>query len=419
MVIGLFFYRLGILGYGMLVRLVSFWHIKARLWVQGRKNWHSNLLSRFSPQDAPVIWFHCASLGEFEQGRAVMELFKQRHPDWKLVVTFYSPSGYEVRKNYSVADLVCYLPLDTPRNARRFVDAIKPTVAVFVKYEFWYYYLRELHQRGVAVYLISAIFRREQAFFKSYGHLYRQWLLLFKGLMVQDQASVDLLAKHHIVKGVQVVGDSRFDRVWQAATQPTKQLEKIELFCTDSSIFVAGSTWPPDEEHIRSVINAMPPDWKCILVPHEIHEAHILEIMSQYGGCAVRYTSPSTPEELHAAHLLIVDQVGLLLSLYRYADFAYIGGGFGVGIHNTLEPASCGLPVLFGPNFSNFREARELIALGAAVSLHTKEDFMRECSLLMSNQQKRKTMGHLAKEYVATNTGASQKIVDTIERELK
>lgn len=419
MVIGLFFYRLGILGYGMLVRLVSFWHIKARLWVQGRKNWHSNLLSRFTPQGTPVIWFHCASLGEFEQGRAVMELFKQRHPDWKLVVTFYSPSGYEVRKNYPVADLVCYLPLDTPRNARRFLDAIKPTVAVFVKYEFWYYYLRELRRRQVSVYLISAIFRREQAFFRSYGRLYRQWLLLFNGLMVQDQASVDLLAEHRIIKGVQVVGDSRFDRVWQAATQQTKPLEKVEFFCTGAAVFVAGSTWPPDEEHLHPVIDAMPPNWKCILVPHEIHEAHILELMSRYEGRAVRYTAQSTPEELRAARLLLVDQVGLLLSLYRYAAFAYVGGGFGVGIHNTLEPASCGLPVLFGPNFTAFREARELIALGAAISLCTKEDFMRECPLLMSDQQKRETMGRLAKEYVAQNTGASQKIVDTIERELK
>lgn len=414
--IGLFFYRLGILGYGVLVRFVSLWHIKARLWVRGRRNWYNTLSQSFVPTKGKVIWFHCASLGEFEQGRAVMELFKQRHPDWQLVVTFYSPSGYEVRKNYAVADWVCYLPLDTPRNARRFVEAIRPSVAVFVKYEFWYYYLRELHRQNISVYLISAIFRREQAFFKSYGSMYRKWLLLFTGLMVQDRASVDLLAEYGITRGVQLVGDSRFDRVWQAAMGQMRSLETIEQFCAGTSIFVAGSTWMPDEERLRSVIDILPAGWKFILVPHEIHEANIQVWMSRYAGQVVRYTKEYTSEELHAARLLVVDQVGLLLSIYRYAAIAYIGGGFGVGIHNTLEPASCGLPVLFGPNFKAFREARELLARGAALTLQTAEDFKHELLALMADSSRREEMGRLAKEYVATNIGASTKIIETIER---
>ena len=416
--VGLFFYRLGVLGYGVLVHLVSFWHIKARLWVRGRRNWYRTLSSSFSPQGASVIWFHCASLGEFEQGRAVMELFKQRHPEWKLVVTFYSPSGYEVRKNYPLADVVCYLPLDTPRNACRFIDLIKPRVAVFVKYEFWYYYLRELHRRNIATYLISAIFRREQAFFKGYGALYRKWLLLFSGLMVQDHASVDLLAEYGITRGVQVVGDSRFDRVWQVAIGQTKPLEKLELFCTGASIFVAGSTWPPDEERLRPLLEVLPEGWKFILVPHEIHEANVQECMSRYAGLVVRYTAESTPEILHAARLLVVDQVGVLLSIYRYAALAYIGGGFGVGIHNTLEPAACGVPVFFGPNFTAFREARELVAIGAARALQTQEDFLHELLAMMSDSSRREEMGRLAREYVAANIGASAKIVGTVEREL-
>lgn len=414
--VGLFLYRVGILGYGMLVRLVSFWHIKARLWVRGRKNWYQTIAARFSPQNAKVIWFHCASLGEFEQGRAVMERFKQLHPDWKLVITFYSPSGYEVRKNYAVADLVSYLPLDTPRNARKFITLIQPTVAVFVKYEFWYYYLHELSKRHIPSYLISAIFRREQAFFRrGYGALYRRWLLLFTGLMVQDQPSANLLAEYGIVQGVQVVGDSRFDRVWQAASQPVKPLEKVEAFCANAPVFVAGSTWAADEEYLRPVIDAMPQEWKCIVVPHEIHEANILDWLSRYASTAVRYTAESTPEELQHARVLLVDQVGILLSIYRYASLAYVGGGFGVGIHNTIEPAACGLPVCFGPNFAAFREARELITQGAALSLHSAEDFMRELLALMQNKHKREEMGHTAKEYVAANIGASGRIIATIE----
>lgn len=346
-----------------------------------------------------------------------MELFRLRHPDWQLVLSFFSPSGYQVRKDYPGADCVCYLPLDTPRNAREFLDILRPRIAIFVKYEFWYFYLRELHRRNITTYLICGIFRPEQLFFKSYGGFYRQWLHFFRGLLLQDTRSAELLAACGIQEGVAVLGDARFDRVYEAAQQRTP-LDMVATFCGDSQIFVAGSTWPTDEEGLHRVIAALPTHWKFILVPHEIHETHIAQWTETYAPLAVRYSSQPTPAELQAARLLIVDRVGILLQIYHYAHLAYVGGGFGVGIHNTLEPAACGVPVIIGPKHQAFREALELIAVGGAKVVRNPDDFAQVIVPLMQDTTARSQMGTIAQEYVRSHIGVSHEIVRTLEQEI-
>lgn len=403
----------------MFIRLVSFCHTKARSWVRGRRDWYKKLVVECKSRKGSLIWFHCASLGEFEQGRAVMELFKRLHPNWQLVVTFFSPSGYEVRKDYPLADFVLYLPLDTPSNARRFIDTLQPTIAVFVKYEFWYFYLRELRRRGIAVHLISALFRPEQLFFKSYGMGYRSWLQLFNTLMVQDVQSSELLARFGIAQQVAVVGDSRFDRVYEAAQQP-RSVEKVEIFAANVSVFVAGSTWPADEERLLPIFRELPKGWKAILVPHEIHEQNIVHWLHLFSAEEiVRYTAETTLEHLQKARIMIVDSVGLLLAIYRYASLVYVGGGFGVGIHNTLEPATFSLPITFGPHFTAFREALDLIDRGAALTLETQEDFREELLQLMHDTALRAKMGSIARDYVLANIGASQRIIKLLERSIE
>ena len=406
-------YRLGVGGYGLLIRLFALWHPKAKLWVAGRRGWYKHLCESFHPVAGKVIWFHCASLGEFEQGRPVMERFKREHPDWQLVVTFFSPSGYEVRKHYAQADYVGYLPLDTPRNARCFLDAVSPTVAVFVKYEFWYYMLRELKRRGVATYLVSGIFRPSQAFFKSYGKHYRRWLLFFEALLVQDASSRDLLAHYGITQGVEVVGDTRFDRVEEGARK-TVALEKLEGFAAGAKLLVAGSIWPADAERLTPIFDTLPAGWKCVIVPHEIHESEIVAWLKRYEGQAVRYSMPYTPAEWTLARYLVVDTVGLLLSIYHYGQLAYVGGGFGVGIHNTLEPAAFGQPVLFGPNHTFFREALDLLELGGAQTLATQDDFQTNFAQLFEDEELRKQMGRIARDYVVSNVGASERVCQRI-----
>ena len=414
---GTLFYRLGIWGYGFLLRVFSLWHPKAKLWVHGRRGWCKRLREHFTPVEGKVIWFHCASLGEFEQGRPIMERFRREHPDWQLVVTFFSPSGYEIRKNYAQATYVGYLPLDTPRNARRFLDIVRPTVALFVKYEFWYYFLRELHRRSIPTFLVSAIFRPKQAFFKPYGAYYRRWLLLFDELLVQDQRSRELLAAHGISEGVDVVGDARFDRVVEGVTQ-TMHLEKIEHFAHASQLLVLGSLWQADAERLFPVLDTLPEGWKCVVVPHEIREGEIEGWMKRYAGKAIRYTQTTTSEALEAARLLIVDKVGILFSIYHYAQIAYVGGGFGVGIHNTLEPAVFGIPVLFGPNHTAFREALELLAEGGAEALETQEEFQERFAVLFQDQSLRERMGKRARDYVFSHTGASELVCRKIDRRL-
>ncbi|MFO8021760.1 MAG: glycosyltransferase N-terminal domain-containing protein, partial [Perlabentimonas sp.] len=331
----------------MLVLVFSAFSTKAKYWIDGRKNWYRNLSETISGDDK-IAWFHCASLGEFEQGRTLMENYRKRNPEHKILITFFSPSGYRVRKNYRGADYVFYLPLDTKRNAKRFIATVKPKVVFFVKYEFWYHFLNELKSAGVPTYLVSAIFRPNQVFFKWYGGWNRRMLACFTHIFLQNDTSKKLLAGIGF-KNTTVAGDTRFDRVF-ATAQSTKEIPLIKEFCGDSTIIVAGSTWPKDEELLIEFINTTTFPVKMIVAPHEISCQHVNNLCTAINHPVVRYTD-SDPKNLQESKVLVLDTIGLLASAYQYGHIAYVGGGFGAGIHNTLEPATFGIPVVFGPNY--------------------------------------------------------------------
>ena len=396
-------YNIGIYCYGALIFLASLFNEKARLLRNGQHEAFNLLKEKVDPK-AGYIWFHAASLGEFEQGRPVIEQLKRIQPDLKILLTFFSPSGYEVRKNYAGADIVAYLPLDTPGNARDFVNLVKPKQAIFIKYEFWPNYLLELKKANIDVFSISAIFRPEQVFFKAYGKWYLNLLRTFSHIFVQDKVSLDLLENHQL-KNASICGDTRFDRVYDLFTQ-AKQLPLIEEFVKDSpNVIVAGSTWPNDEELLVRYLK-LHPQIKMIIVPHEVHSAHILSISKLLDGRFVRY-SEATTENVRQTNCLVVDTIGVLSSIYRYAGVAYIGGGFGVGIHNTLEAAVYGIPVVFGPNYLKFREARELIAVGGAFTIPNYVVLEAQFDRLLKDN---KPAGKMAGEYVKQNTGSTEKI---------
>ncbi len=377
------------------------WNVKARQWRNGRKNNFKNITLALKDNEYR-IWFHCASVGEFEQARPLLEAYRKQYPLHKIVLTFFSPSGYELRKNYSGADYVFYLPLDTPTYARKFVCLINPKLAAFVKYEFWYHHLRELYKNTIPVILISGIFRKDQLFFKWYGQEWSKVLHFFSHLFVQDQLSFQLLQTLQL-KNVAIGGDTRFDRVWQIAQQATG-LSKIELFKNNQKLFIAGSTWRADEKLIKTLINKNN-DWKWIIVPHETDDSHLSATKILFPD-AVFY-SELLGDKPTNSKILIVDEVGLLSSLYRYADIAYVGGGFGKGIHNILEAAVYGIPIIFGPNHQKFKEAADLLKIGASKSINNAdelimafEEFGRGTSLAEQNNI-----------YIEKNKGATEKIL--------
>jgi len=401
-----FLYNFFINIYGALISLASLFVEKARKLRCGQREAFELLESKIEP-NARYIWFHAASLGEFEQGRPVIEQLRQEQPDTKIILTFFSPSGYEVRKNYEGADIVSYLPLDTPGNAKRFIKLVKPVQAVFIKYEFWPNYLLALKAQKVPVYSISTIFRPEQIFFKWYGKWYRDLLSTFNHIFVQDNISLELLLAHGIEK-VSVAGDTRFDRVADLAKK-ARTIPLVEAFVSGAQkVIVAGSTWPKDEELLVRYLREHA-DVKLILVPHEIHEAHLSGILSLLENNFVRYTE-ADKTSIHTTNCLVVDTIGLLSSIYRYASVAYIGGGFGVGIHNTLEAAVYDVPVVFGPNYHKFREARELIAEGGAFTVDNYETLEANLDNLLKDNQS----GKLAGDYVKKNTGATEMIIKSL-----
>ncbi len=400
-------YNFGISFFKIAVFIASFFNKKAMKLQIGQAGALS-LLKRTIDSNARYIWFHAASLGEFEQGRPVMEQLKKENPETKILLTFFSPSGYEIRKNYTGVDVISYLPLDTKASARRFVKLVNPLKAVFIKYEFWPNYILELQKANVPVYSISAIFRPSQVFFKGYGGWYRNLLKSFAHIFVQDKNSLKLLADNGF-SNVSVAGDTRFDRVADLAQQ-AKTIQLIEAFVKDADkVIVAGSTWPKDEELLVRYLK-LHPDIKLILVPHEIHQAHIMGISKLLDGKFVRYTELNEQNVL-TTNCIVVDTIGMLSSIYRYANVAYIGGGFGVGIHNTLEAAVWNVPVVFGPNYQKFREARELIAIGGAFSIQHYELLEAQFDSLLKDKKAGKTAGN----YVKNNTGAT----DLILKELK
>lgn len=386
--------------------MASLFNEKARLLRKGQYQAFKLLKEKVDP-NARYAWFHAASLGEFEQGRPVIEQLKKENPETKILLTFFSPSGYEVRKNYTGADIISYLPLDTPRAARQFVNLVNPSKAVFIKYEFWPNYLKALKAKNIPVYSISATFRTNQVFFQWYGKWYRNLLKTFRHIFVQDQNSQDLLLVHGI-KNVSIAGDTRFDRVADMGKQ-AKSIPFIEAFVAGAQkVIVAGSSWPKDEELLVRYLK-LHPDIKLIIVPHEIDYSHITEISKLLGGKFIRYSEANT-ENLQTTNCLVVDTIGLLSSIYRYANVAYIGGGFGVGIHNTLEAAVYGIPVVFGPNYQKFREARDLIAISGAFSITNYVELEAQFNRLLKDIQ----AGKIAGEYVKNNTGATELIIKEI-----
>lgn len=362
--------------------------------------------------NARYIWFHAASLGEFEQGRPLMEYLRKTHPEYKILLTFFSPSGYEVRKNYEGADIICYLPLDTIRNARRFLRAIKPVMAFFIKYEFWYNYLHILQHRGIPTYSVSSIFRPDQIFFQWYGKGYGRVLKCFTHFFVQNIESKNLLAKLDI-HDVEVVGDTRFDRVLQIK-EASKQLPIVEKFSENTSkVFIAGSSWLPDEEVFLKYFN-LHKDWKLIVAPHVIGEDHLAQIFELLKGRrVVRYTE-ATEENVKDAEVLIIDCFGLLSSIYHYGTISYVGGGFGVGIHNVLEAAVWDIPVIFGPNNKRFQEAQGLIMAGGGFEINDYQSFRDLMMRFETDEMFLQTSKKHAGEFVKGRAGATEKIMGSL-----
>ena len=362
--------------------------------------------------NARYIWFHAASLGEFEQGRPLMEYLRKTHPEYKILLTFFSPSGYEVRKNYEGADIICYLPLDTIRNARRFLRAIKPVMAFFIKYEFWYNYLHILQHRGVPTYSVSSIFRPDQIFFQWYGKGYGRVLKCFTHFFVQNIESKNLLGKLDI-HDVEVVGDTRFDRVLQIK-EASKQLPIVEKFTENASkVFIAGSSWLPDEEVFLKYFN-LHKDWKLIVAPHVIGEDHLAQIFELLKGRrVVRYTE-ATEENVKEAEVLIIDCFGLLSSIYHYGTISYVGGGFGVGIHNVLEAAVWDIPVIFGPNNKRFQEAQGLIIAGGGFEINDYQSFRDLMLRFETDEMFLQTSKKHAGEFVKGRAGATEKIMGSL-----
>ena len=396
--------------YAFLVGLISPLHKKARLMMVGQ--WRTNSILRNNiDRREKYIWFHASSLGEFEQGRPLMEQIKATHPDYKILLTFFSPSGYEVRKNYDGADVVCYLPFDTPCRVRKFLDLANPAIAVFIKYEFWANYLVELKRRNIPTYIISAIFNRRQVFFKWYGKSYKNVLNCFTRLFVQDDDSRSLLAEYG-VNNVDVIGDTRFDRVVDVQSQARK-FPLIERFADkDGVVLVAGSSWKDDEDIFIDYFNEHS-DVRLIIAPHEIHSEHLISIQSRLKR---PFACLSEANETNVANkdCIIIDSFGMLSSIYRYGDIAYIGGGFGAGIHNVLEAAVYGIPVIFGPKYDKFKEATDLLARKGAFTINDKDSFYKIMNHLRNSSDAIKSAGSNAENYVKSNTGATNNILKRI-----
>ena len=404
----IYLYNFCIAVYALLIRLVAPFNRKARLWCEGRKGL-TERLQRAIGDAEHIVWVHSSSLGEFEQGRPIVDYIRAHYPDYKILLTFFSPSGYEMRKNYPNADYVFYIPVDTRRRVRQFLDAVKPEVAIFVKNEFWLNMLAELRRRNIRTYLASAIFRRNSIFFNPVGDIWRKALHSFDTLFVQDEGSKALLAEIG-VENVVVAGDTRFDRVSAIAEQAEK-VEIVEQFKGDKRLFVAGSTWGPDEDILLPLINENP-DIKFVIAPHEMDESRIERLLREVKGGAVRYTQLSG--DFTDKQVLVLDTIGLLSRVYGSAEWAYVGGGFGVGIHSTLEAAVYGMPVAFGTNYRKFREACDLIALGAGRSVRSAEELKVWFDELKSDKDYLARLSALAKVYVGQHRGATEKIVKEI-----
>lgn len=405
-----FIYSLGLALYALLLRLASPFVPKAAAWVAGREGLLPRIAQALAADTAPRLWVHCASLGEFEQGRPLIEGLRTQYPGHKVVLTFFSPSGYEVRKSWAGADYVFYLPLDTADNAQAFIRSVQPKLAIFVKYEFWYFFLRELRQQQIPAVVVAAIFRPDQVFFRPWGSFFRKILGELSHIFTQNEASAELLRGIGLAR-VSVAGDTRFDTVAATALAPARPLPLAEAFVADGApTLVAGSIWPEDLPTLAPLLRKHARGMRFIVAPHEVSEAHLLEVEAALPGLTVRY-SRATPATVAEARLLLIDNVGMLSQLYRFGRFAYIGGAFGAGLHNTLEAAAFGLPVFFGPRYQRFQEAVELVELGCAFSVQSAQQLESAFDRLYYNEEARLKVQDMSLEYVHTHAGATGRIL--------
>ncbi len=404
-------YKVGIFFYSVLIRLASPFNEKAKLFRAGRKNWRPILQNQIE-KDAKYLWFHCASLGEFEQGRPVMEEIKKQFPEYKIVLTFFSPSGYEIRKSYNGANIVLYLPIDTKTNAQAFLNIVKPVKAFFVKYEFWYFYITELKKQNIPLYIFSAIFRENQHFFKNtpWGSWFRKILFQVEHYFVQNKSSAQLL-KNIGLSNISVSGDTRFDRV-AAIAKNSREIPIVEKFKGNALLIVAGSTWKPDEELLIEFINQNK-DIKFIIAPHEVSVTNINRIHQLLKRPAISFSNINN-SKIHNFQVLIIDSIGLLSSLYRYGNIAYIGGGFGVGIHNILEAATFGTPIVFGPNYKKFKEAVDLCSVGGAFSITNYYELKHTFNQLIFDKKVLNNSSNTCSNYIEKNVGSTKIIIKKV-----
>ncbi|WP_234735017.1 3-deoxy-D-manno-octulosonic acid transferase [Tellurirhabdus bombi] len=410
-------YNTSIWLYGAAIRLAAPFHTKARQSAEGQRHLLASIQTRLAGNTAPVAWFHAASLGEFEQGRPVIEAFRERYPGYKILLTFFSPSGYEVRKNYAGADYIFYLPLDMPQNAKQFVGLVKPRIAFFVKYEFWLNYLQELHQRRVPTISFSAIFRPGQVFFKLYGGGYRKLLTYFDHILVQNQQSLDLL-KGIGLTNLTLAGDTRFDRVAQIVANK-KEIPVAQLFKGNQPLVVIGSAWQADLDVLIPFLNRFDQPLKVIIAPHEIHTDEIERWRGQLRGTSIRYSETQTSgfesASLASSTVLIIDNIGMLSSLYQYGDYAYVGGAFGKGLHNILEAATFGMPLFFGPSYQKFQEAIDLVQEGGAFPVADTAELEATFRRLYQDQAAHQKATEISRQYVLRNIGATGKVMEVIQ----
>ncbi len=404
-------YYIAVKFYGLAILLSAIFNQKARQWVKGREKWKEHVRKTLRPGESRIL-FHCASLGEFEQGKPVLEALKQHYPNHKIVLTFFSPSGYENRKNDPLADYVFYLPLDGPNNARNFIDLVMPAMTFFVKYDFWHFYIKEFKDRKIPIYFVSSIFRPSQIFFQPGMLFFERILRRVTHFFVQNQASLELLYKRGIPQ-VSVTGDTRFDRVFQNSLQ-IETLPEIELFKNTKKLLVAGSTWTPDHKMLGTLFNAISDECKMIIVPHEISTSGIEKITKRFPGYnVVRYSRWNRKDA--SPDILIIDNVGMLSSIYKSADFAYIGGGFGKGIHNILEAAVFGIPVFFGPNYKKFREANELVHWKCAFTFKNESELLHKFTEVMIDKNRLQKIKEVNERYINNNKGSTELIISFLK----
>ncbi|MBO4737987.1 MAG: 3-deoxy-D-manno-octulosonic acid transferase [Bacteroidales bacterium] len=407
----MFFYNIGIYCYDFVAKLLALKNPKAKQWVRGRKTLLEDMQQQVKPSDKR-IWVHCPSLGEFEQGRPLIERIKKYYPEYQIFLTFFSPSGYEVRKNYPMADDVYYLPIDKPKYVKRFFDIVQPQYVFFVKYDYWLNYIQEAYRRKIPFYSISCIFRPQQFYFKVYGKPLLQKLKLITCFYCQDENSATLLQQNGIQQ-VKIVGDTRFDRV-QDVVNAVQQNDIVQRFVGDKFTLVAGSSWLPDEILIAQLIEQYA-DIQLVIAPHEVDEERVEELQQLFGHQkTIRYTQVQGNQDLSLFNVLIIDTIGILNALYTYGQVVYIGGGFGRGIHNTLEAATYGKPIVFGPKYQKFKEAVDLVNQRAAFAIHNYAELQAVFERLLQDEDFRRQASQISKTYVATHVGATEKILQDI-----